>query len=126
MALKSSKIKLIPLFALLVAAMGFDLPTARAQPYPDPPWTLDAAIVGQLEARAVMPGGAKPIDAFSRYYVPGYDHGRRVVYGRLKEGGDKRIHFSNGPIIMDGGCSVVELVFDVTTSQMTSIKCQGA
>jgi hypothetical protein len=122
---KPLKIKLILLTALMAAGIGFDLLPARSQPYPDPPWALDAGMVGQLETRAVMPPGAKPIDAFTRYYVPGYDHGRRVVYGLLKEGGDKHIHFSNGPIIMDGGCSVVELVFDVTADQMTSIKCHG-
>jgi len=124
MTLKPSKARLILLFGLLATGIGFDLPAAKSQPYP--PWTLDPAIVRQLEARAVMPEGTKPIDAYTRYYVPGYDHERRVVYGLLKEGGDKRIHLSNGPIIMDGGCSVVELIFDVTAGQVTSIKCNGA
>ena len=125
MALKPPKIKLIPLVALLAAGAGFNFLTAKAQPYPDPPWTLDGSIIEQLEARVVMPADAKPIDNFTRYYVPGYDHGRRVVYGFLKEGGDKRIHLSNGPVIVDGGCSVVNLVFDVAEGQVTSIKCNG-
>jgi hypothetical protein len=73
-----------------------------------------------------MPDGAKPIEAYTRYYEPGYDTGRRVVFGVLTEKGDKQIHMSGShPIIMDGGCSVVNLVFDVAAGQVTSISCQG-
>jgi hypothetical protein len=89
-------------------------------------WVLYLAVVHNLEARIVMPQGAKPISAFTRYYEPGFDHGRRTVFGLLTEKGDKQIHMGQVPIVMDGGCSVVDLTFDVATNQVTSIKCYGA
>ncbi len=89
-------------------------------------WVLDPAVVHKLEAQIVMPEGAKPISVYTRYYEPGFDHGRRTVFGLLTEKGDRQIHIGHQPIVMDGGCSVVDLTFDVATKQVTSIKCHGA
>jgi hypothetical protein len=72
-----------------------------------------------------MPYGAKPIGVYTRYYEPGFDHGRRIVFGLLTEQGDKQIHIGHQPVIMDGGCSVVDLTFDVAANKVTSIKCHG-
>ena len=73
-----------------------------------------------------MPKGAKPVGAYTRYYQPGYDHGRRVVFGVLTQEGDKQIHIAGSPLLgFDNGCSVVNLTFDVGERRVTSIACDG-
>jgi hypothetical protein len=74
-----------------------------------------------------MPKGAKPIGAYTRHYEQGFDQGRRILFGLLTEGGDKQIHIfgHNPPSPLDGGCSVVNLTFDLETGQVTMIGCNG-
>ena len=124
--MKATTVTLELLLGLIAACLCVQLPLAKSQPYPDPPWTLDSAVVRTLEAKILMPGGAQRIEAYTRYYEPGYDNGRRIVFGVLTANGDKQIHTSgNLPIILDGGCSVVKLAFDVAASQMMYIACGG-
>jgi hypothetical protein len=89
-------------------------------------WTLGPKTVSQMEAQILMPAGAKPIAAYTRYYEPGFDHGRRVVFGMLLEGRDRKVHIGpNHPIVLDGGCSVVNALYDVEADRITFIKCGG-
>lgn len=98
----------------------------KSQADTDTFWVLDLAVVHKLEARIDMPDGAKPIRAFTRYYEPGFNHGRRVLFGLLTEDGDQQIHISgHAPISMDGGCSIVTLTYDVAKGQVMSIACNG-
>jgi len=74
----------------------------------DVPWTLGTAMVKKVETEIVMPKGAGPLSAYTRYYEAGFDHGRRIVFGELLLGGDRRIHLSDHPpLVIDGGCWVV-------------------
>jgi hypothetical protein len=110
---------------VLVACLGLELPATKSSADTATFWVLNPAVVHKLEARIVMPEGAKPIGVYTRYYEPGFDHGRRTVFGVLTEEGDKQIHIGHQPMIMDGGCSVLDLTFDVATNRVTSINCHG-
>jgi hypothetical protein len=108
----------------LGVCFGLAMPLARGDT--DSFWTLEPKTVSRMEARIVMPVGAKPLAAFTRYYEPGFDHGRRVVFGLLTERGDRKIHIGpNHPIAVDGGCSVVNTLYDVEADRITSITCNG-
>lgn len=98
---------------------------AKSQADTESFWVLDPAVVHRLEARIVMPEGAEPVGAYTRYYEAGFDHGRRTVFGLLTEDGDKQIHIGHRPIVLDRGCSVIQLTFDVASGQVTSIGCNG-
>lgn len=111
------------LAAIIALAAGTGV--VHAEAVQDVPWTLDPATVSRVEAKIVMPGTAKSLKEFTRYYEPGFDRGHRTVFGLLKEGGDKQVHIGHGPIIMDGGCSVIELTYDVGSDTIISIACHG-
>ena len=111
---------------VLTACTAPTPPVAKSQADTETFWVLDTAVVHKLETRVVMPVGAKPVRAFTRYYEPGFDHGRRVVFGLLTEDGDRQVHISDHtPISMDGGCSIVTLTYDVAKGQIMSIACNG-
>jgi hypothetical protein len=77
--------------------------------------------------RKSMPKGAMPIAAYTRYYKPSLEHGRRVVFGYFDEEGDKKIHISKSlpPGPFDGGCSIIYVSFDVEAGKILSIACDG-
>jgi hypothetical protein len=125
--MKPPKKKLGQLLWVLAACIGLDISLSKSLADTDAFWVLEPLVVHRLEARIVMPKGANPIDAYTRYYESGFDHGRRTVFGLLTEGGDRQIHISgHNPVSpLDGGCSVVNLTFDVATGQVTLIECNG-
>ncbi len=72
-----------------------------------------------------MPKGATPISDYTRYYEAGYDRGQRIVFGVLTRRGDQQIHIGHDPIVSDGGCSVIDLTYDIACDRITMIRCHG-
>jgi hypothetical protein len=106
-----------------------------------PGWTPDAATISKLESN-IKPGdipklgsGHRPIvTEYARYYAPYMAGDHRMIRGELvrpmgsnmKPAGiyvvDSEKDF---PLIFDGGCSIVNLVYDVETARLVSLKCNG-
>ena len=120
------------LAASLWLLLGALFPAAAA----DGSWTPDAQTIRRLEAAIHVPGGPGsrnlPVALYARYYAGVTLAGRRTVVGELVSPGDVRqkagIHIgsrSDFPGIDDGGCGVVNLVYDVQTARIVAIHCNG-
>lgn len=111
---------------------------AAAQPAPN---ALNAAMVEEIEREMVMPVGAKPLVDYSRFYKVDEIEGRAVVEGvylRFPSGlyqgrADPVDGIANAfimkpdaelPDILDGGCDVVELVFDLAIRSLWNMKLE--
>ena len=89
-------------------------------------WPLDATIVSHVETLISMPAGALPIEDYTRYYQPGFHEGHRTILGIFVIGGDRTAHLSSHhPTVTDGGCAVINVLFDVDTDQPLEIRCSG-
>lgn len=105
------------ILAVLWAAVMCNLSSAQTLPTPG------AAEIRNIEMRIVMPGGARPMDEYDRYYAYHTVQGRQILVGEYVR--RSSIHtasagtpmegmanvfvttFRELPGIMDGGCSVV-------------------
>jgi hypothetical protein len=98
---------------------------------------ITGALVEEVERHVVMPANAKPLDAYDRYYV----RDRALIKGVyvLRTGSfsnDYRFDrvpvsgvlnaftMANLPLIFDGGCSVVNVTFNVD-NKAVSASCNG-
>ncbi|HEX3675203.1 MAG TPA: hypothetical protein VHU87_13100 [Rhizomicrobium sp.] len=102
-------------------------------------WLPDAKTVAKLESVAKIPGGPgrapTPLTSYARFYWGITTNGHRRIRGvflnpalpsfRHRPG----VYLSDGsgfiPAPMDGGCSVVNVIYDVQTAQVISIWCNG-
>jgi hypothetical protein len=102
-------------------------------------WTPDAKTVTKLESIAKIPGdpgrSPTPLADYGRFYWGTAANGHRRIRGvflspdlpsfRHKPG----VYLSDGssfiPVPMDGGCSVVNLIYDVQSTRIISIWCNG-
>jgi len=86
-----------------------------AQPLPD--------LIGTLEWNLVMPEGAGALGTYTRYYAE-----RDGMLIGIFVRGDDGIRIVPGgelPLILDGGCSVVNLRYNLDTHKLTTIFCNG-
>jgi hypothetical protein len=80
-----------------------------------------------LEREISMPAGARPVSAYDRYYAAAIQDGRRVIHGiYFGNGGKTTIEASgNLPVVMDGGCGVVNVDYDVESHKFIRVFCNG-
>jgi len=108
-----------------------------AMPAASLPWTLDHKTIAILESVAKVPGGYGhapiPLEKYARYYVGVVINGRRMIRGEFDfpNGPDGRragvyiVGESGLPHTLDGGCSIVNLIYDPEAHKMVSIVCNG-
>ena len=86
------------------------------------------AIMDKIEAAARLPAGAAPVAGYFRQYAWADIQKTKVtaIYQRSNTPGRRWIDFDDLPMIDDGGCAVVELVYDVKTGGLDEIYCHGA
>jgi hypothetical protein len=104
------------------------------------PWTPDAATIGKLEVsikRGDIPqwahGHVPVVTDYDRYYAGGSKNGESVVLGEFIAAdisfAGAGIHVVRDkkdlPIIFDGGCGVVNIVYSVKLGRVTSLVCNG-
>ncbi len=106
-----------------------------------PSWTPDRATIDKLEASPRLndllkfSNGRQPIVAeYERYYYPYLVDGHRMIRGefvvpfgsKMKPAGVYIVSSEKEfPIIFDGGCGIVNLVYDVEKAQLVSLACNG-
>ncbi len=113
-------------------------PLARAQN------SVSEATIREIESQVVMPRGARSLDLYDRYYAPDRIGEREVVVGvfllrssfsgQTREGVAPVTAIDNVftasatqlPVVMDGGCNVVTIYFDVATQRLMTIRLDGA
>lgn len=93
-------------------------------------WTPSPALVAKVEANLILPAGSQPIGSYGRYYYGRLEHGRRVLVGEfVLEDSSPGVHIiapADAPRVLDGGCSVVNLVYDPAHKKVTSLFCNGS
>ena len=87
-----------------------------------------ATLMNEIEALVKLPNGAAPLQEYSRYYTYGRDDEVIGIYaGRYlaKNAERKWVRDSRSlPVIMDGGCGVVNISFDIR-SKKAEAWCNG-
>jgi len=97
-------------------------------------WWPDTATVKKLEAGNFPKLGQSPdLSRYARYYTGLNENGHHVIAGELISWVDDSrpagVHIvaseKEFPVIFDGGCSVIHIHYDVDTSQITRLTCNG-
>jgi hypothetical protein len=100
---------------------------------PDPvmrPEVTQAALMARIEREVRLPPGAGALATYARYYAwrDGKD-GRKVVAVWQNLTGERPgrhwVTERDFPVIMDGGCGVVSLTWDVATARIEQVACNG-
>jgi hypothetical protein len=81
-----------------------------------------------IESSVVLPPGAEPVAAYARYYANISQGGHRIIRGIYVFGDEARIVITTAeklPAILDGGCVVVTIEYDVSTATFLQVSCNG-
>lgn len=84
--------------------------------------------VRALERHFVLPRGAAPLQKYTRYYSTQIEDGRRYLQGYFILGAPDPpgIYLREShPEIMDGGCGVVTLTYDLERHEFLGAGCNG-
>lgn len=81
-------------------------------------------IMDQIEASVRMPSGAEPITRYRRYYHRD-DHAVVGTYVLSDKPGREWREKKKTILILDGGCSVVNVVFSTKENRVTYTDCNG-
>ena len=100
----------------------------------DARWTPTQADIVRLESGLKLPMAPTPSGAlkdYARYYAGIVQNGHRMIRGEFvafdaaQRGSVHITSEDKFPVIMDGGCGVVNFVYDVQTGKTVSIGCNG-
>lgn len=103
---------------------------------------LEAAVITKLERsittsdmpRQYLAGQPPVITTYARYYFGYLANGRKMIRGEfvvpfgsgMKPAGVYMVKDATDfPIIDDGGCAVMQVVYDVEAEHIVSLKCNG-
>ncbi|HEV7659718.1 MAG TPA: hypothetical protein VGO55_07720 [Allosphingosinicella sp.] len=133
--------RLALLLALLLALGCAQAPAQNDQNAPQPaapaagPAGSDAeqqAIMDRIERAVRLPEGANPLASYERSYAwqQSEDGVRKVIGVYLGAGGESRgrrwVAQNALPMILDGGCGMITVEFDVATQRIEHVTCNGA
>jgi len=94
----------------------------------EPAWTPNRQTIDELERTVKLPAGAKSLEQYSRYYAGATRNGIQVVLATYISGLNvSRIIASEAalPRILDGGCDIVNVEYDVKRHRFVAIYCNG-
>ena len=116
-----------------------DSPSIAGRPDSEPPATGEVidqslgapelvTIMDRIETSGRLPAGAGPVTGYFREYAWADVQKTKVtaIYRRSDRPGRRWIDFDDLPMVMDGGCAVIELVYDVKRGGLDEIYCHGA
>lgn len=125
--------QMLPLLAALLGGVQ-----ASAQGHQDAPRPAaqaagseaeQVAIMDRIERDVRLPEGARPLAEYGRYYAwqSREDGIRKVVAVYFHEPNPARhwVAETAFPLIMDGGCELVSISFDVATGRIENVSCNG-
>lgn len=87
---------------------------------------LRAAIAG-MESVLALPNGAASLHEYARYYAKGSDNRGHLlgVFVLSKSNGVHIVNFKGLPKVLDGGCGVIRLTYDMKAKRVVTIFCGG-
>lgn len=91
-------------------------------------WTPTSKLVGKVEAELKMPAGTT-LSSYARYYYGQISHGHRMLMGEFvlssNAPGVQIVTPEEAPKILDGGCSLIDLKYDVEKKVVEDLSCNG-
>jgi hypothetical protein len=123
--------------SLLTGSLAISLLSAIVQAQA---WSPDSAAIKKLEADIQssnppkLGGKVHDLTDYARYYAGYTEGGHRMIAGEFviqrwanQKPAGVYIVANQGkfPVIFDGGCGIVNLVYDVDTSKLLSFNCNG-
>lgn len=81
-----------------------------------------------IEARVSMPDGGQPLAAYARYYTYVTLGGHELIEAYFVAGfGGPPGRYLNkeGPLVDDGGCSIITLYYDPQSGHIAGLSCNG-
>ena len=127
-------------FQLLAAFLALGCAQAPAQnnqnaPQPATPPNTEAQarieLMDQIERQVRLPEGAGPLASYARYYAwQQRDDGLRKVIGvyvRLSGHAPGRYWVAENefPLILDGGCAMISLSYNLAAQRIEHVTCNG-
>ncbi|CAN5537986.1 hypothetical protein BH10PSE4_BH10PSE4_33580 [soil metagenome] len=100
-------------------------------------WTPASAQVARLETLVKPKGparGIRPISRYDRAYAGTTMSGRQIIEGRwvdrgwsasAKPSSPKIVPYGALPDVLDGGCDIVTVMYDVSTDKIVFLACNG-
>lgn len=97
-------------------------------------WLPSYRTISHLEGLIAMPRGARSIDAYARYYTGVEEANRRLIRGIfiLARAGGRYppgphiVRALEMPRLLDGGCTVVSVTFDIQADRIQTVTCNGS
>lgn len=91
--------------------------------------------IRKIESRLTLPDGTGPLSSYARYYAPDGSQVLAVFVAGADEG-DPQINLPIGrtrwvsspaalPKVFDGGCSIVNIVWNKSTQTVEEVYCNG-
>jgi hypothetical protein len=93
-------------------------------------WTPGAPLIAQVESQLRMPAGAT-LNGYTRYYYGTMNKAHRILVGVfVREDKHPGIEITSkakakAPKMLDGGCGVVNLTYDIDQKRVVAIFCNG-
>src|SRR4051812_12266548 len=92
-------------------------------------WRPKAEQVARLEKKLLLPAGAASLNKYGRYYWGETTRNGKVIYGSLLSLGGRKPGLviadrPPGDRIMDGGCGVISVIYDLSKDSV-SAQCNG-
>ncbi len=92
-------------------------------------WTPSKALISEIEASLDMPAKAFPLDTYVRYFAGEVADNRRLVVGEFlhdpENAGVRIVEREKMPEVLDGGCGVVNLKYDIERKEVLAFFCNG-
>jgi hypothetical protein len=121
--------------AVLTMTVGLTMAASFAALASDTGWTPNAKDIARLESvldlsRAQQLGGPPPekLAKYARFYAGVVVHDHKMIRGVLLLAPRTRIEIvpeKGLPAIMDGGCGIINLLYDPKSARVVWITCNG-
>lgn len=84
-------------------------------------------LMDKIEAKVTLPPGSNPLAAYSRFYawVDGTHAKVHAIYVSDTSPGRKWTTTDSLPVVLDGGCSIIELNYGVASDRVEWVVCNG-
>ena len=84
----------------------------------------------RIERKVIMPVGSSPLKKYTRFYSVRSEKASNYVIGVFvldgHDAGVKIVAPEDMPLILDGGCSNIDLVYNLREDRVVSISCNGS
>lgn len=95
----------------------------------DGSWTPSKTLVSEVEASLKMPPNAFPLNTYVRYFAGEVADDRRLIVGTFlhdpENAGIRIVEREKIPEVLDGGCDVVNLKYDIERKEVLALFCNG-